>query len=540
MNKIINSFKKIKIFKLTFIEFILYFSLFTFILYSYPLFKKFYLSYGSIWVLLPITIFEFLLIFLFYSIFLFKRFFKYIVVLFLILNSLVYYYMLNYGIAFDVNMLINVMETNYKEASEFFSIKPIIFVLFFGILPSVFFLKKINVNFNNYLIKKGNSILITIFLILILIVPCYAFKKSKKFLKDNQRITSYIIPINYNMSVVEFIVFKIDSYWKSKNLIKISDDAILTKTTKNGKKNLLVFMVGESARAKNFSLNGYERPTNEFLDKYKDEIVSFKNFEACATFTAKSLTCTFSHLPRKDFNYGDSFKYESLLDIFNKVGFDIYWKSNNGKCKNICNRVKNSLVKSFGNNIYDDLLLKVFNNDIKRLNKDNNLIFLHGRGSHGPLYYNRYPKEFEKFKPACNKELEDCSVEEIVNAYDNTIYYTSYLIDEIIKKLQEYEKEYNVAFIFMSDHGQSLGEDGIFMHSAPFDTAPVDQKNSAFFMWFSKDFLEEFNIDLNCLKNHKNDVFSQDNIFHSMLGLFNISSKFYQKDLDLFKICRSQ
>ena len=186
--------------------------------------------------------------------------------------------------------------------------------------------------------------------------------------------------------------------------------------------------------------------------------ISFSNFESCATFTAAALTCTFSHLSRKDFDYSKSFYYESLVDIFDKLNFDIYWKSNNGKCKNVCKRVKNSLVKSFGNNIYDNLLLKVFKSDIKSLKERNNLIFLHGRGSHGPLYYNRYPQDFEKFKPSCKNEIQNCKKEEIINSYDNTIYYTSYLIKEILDNLQKYKDEYKNGVLIIKVPKQHVEE----------------------------------------------------------------------------------
>ena len=537
LNKLGNFIRNFRI-DTNFTKFIVSFSLINLLFYSYPLIKYYYNHYHSLLLLFPVLIFVFLITFLFYSLIIFKKSYKIILSIILMINSVIFYHMLVYGIVFDVNILINVTETNLNEASEFFSISAILFFVVFGCLPAYFLYKKVEINFNNYYKQKISFILISIFTILLLILPCYLNKKSKKFIKDNQRITSQIIPIDYFGAVIEYSIFKIDTYFTTKKLTKISDDATLNHISKNGKKNLLVFMIGESARAKNFSLNGYERNTNKFLQDYQNDIISFQNFESCATFTAGALTCTFSHLPRTKFDYAKSFKYESLIDIFNKLNFDIYWKSNNGKCKNVCNRVKHSLVKSFGTEIYDDLLLKVFKSDIKKLNGENNLIFLHGRGSHGPLYYNRYPEEFEIYKPACNDEIQNCSVEKIVNAYDNTIYYTSYIIKEALKELEKYKNEYNIAFVFMSDHGQSLGENGIFMHSAPYDTAPIDQKNPAFFMWFSQDFADEFNLDLDCLKQHKDDYFSQDNIFHSMLGLFDISSKFYQKDLDIFNLCK--
>lgn len=542
MNKILFTYiKNIKntMINLTFVKFIFLFSLFNIVVYGYPIITKANTFYHNFFITIILYLVSYILLISAFAILIFKKSYKIILSFIIIANSVIFHFMITYGIAFDANMLINTTETNYNEAIEFINLKFILFVIFLGILPAIFVYKKINIEFPHYWKNKIILSITPLLLIFLMTLPCHLSERTLNFVRDNQRITSYIIPINYIEASIEFCFLKIKSYINSLNLISISDDASIDEINynKNDKKNLIVFVMGESARAKNFSLNGYKRNTNEFLNNYKDDIISFKNFESCGTFTALSLTCTFSHLPRKEFDYAKSFKYESLIDIFDKVGFDVAWRSNNGKCKGICDRVKNSLVKSFGNNIYDDLLLKAFDMDLNRLTEKNNLIVLHGRGSHGPLYYKRYPKEFEVYKPACNNELDECSVKEIINAYDNSIYYTSYILKEIIDRLIALSNEYNTMLIFMSDHGQSLGENGIFMHSAPFDTAPIDQKNPAFFIWLNDDFANTFNIDKQCLISKINSNLSQDNIFHSMLGIFKIHSKYYNKNLDIFSDC---
>lgn len=542
MNKTLFTYiKNIKntMINLTFVKFIFLFSLFNIVVYGYPIITKANTFYHNFFITIILYSISYALLISAFSILIFKKSYKLMLSFIILANSVVFHFMITYGIAFDANMLINTTETNYNEAIEFINLKFILFIIFLGILPAIFVYKRINIKFPHYWKNKIILSIAPLLLIFLMTLPCHLSERTLNFVRDNQRITSYIIPINYIEASIEFCFLKIKSYINSLNLISISDDASIDEINynKNDKKNLIVFVMGESARAKNFSLNGYERNTNKFLDDYKEDIISFKNFESCGTFTALSLTCTFSHLPRKEFDYAKSFKYESLIDIFDKVGFDVSWRSNNGKCKGICDRVKHSLVKSFGDNIYDDLLLKAFDMDLNRLTEKNNLIVLHGRGSHGPLYYKRYPKEFEIYKPACNNELDECSVKEIINAYDNSIYYTSYILKEIIDRLIALSNEYNTMLIFMSDHGQSLGENGIFMHSAPFDTAPKDQKNPAFFIWLNDDFANTFNIDKQCLKNKINSNLSQDNIFHSMLGIFKIHSKYYNKNLDIFSDC---
>lgn len=541
-----NILSKIKLFKLelNINQFTLFISLLNTILFTYPLFLKL-LNYGFnkvIYCLVGLLIFilSFAVINILYSIILWKKSCKYVVFIIFLINSIALYYMVMFNIAIDFNMIVNLFETNTREAKEFITTKFVLFILSFNIIFVYILYKKITIIDNIHYIKnKMMSSLISILIVLLIIAPCYLFEKSFLFLRHNQTSINFLIPVNYIGGVFEYTEKFLLKTFRKKTLIPITEN--LEFINNKSKKNLIFFVIGESSRSKNFSLNGYERQTNEFLEKQKN-LVSFKNFYSCATSTEPTLICTFSHFSSKNFDYNEALRYETLLHILNKVGIKTIWRSNNGKCKQTACKdgtISNSIVKSFGTELYDDLLIKSAKFNVENLkNKDKNtILFLHMWGSHGPIYGNKFPDNFKKFKPSCQKSIEECDLNEIINAYDNSIYYSSYIVNEMIEYLKTKEKEYNVALIFMSDHGESLGENGIFLHSAPVNTAPLDQKNPAFFMWFSDGFLNDFNLNLSCLKNRKDDNFLQDNIFHSILGLFNIKSKYYDENLDMFKNC---
>jgi lipid A ethanolaminephosphotransferase len=392
-------------------------------------------------------------------------------------------------------------------------------------------------------IDRGNSAtsiklgLASLALAALLLIPGLFLNGSYRFLKRENRYTlNYLIPANYICGTIRFFANRIEKSIFRRKVISISDDAkILHGTVANGKKNIVVVIVGESARSQNFSLNGYGRKTNEPLEKFK--IISYRNTYSCGTYTTRSLTCMFSHKGMLEFNSLDSREYESLLDIFNRLGFDVTWLSNNGNCKRICDRVRYMSTRNLDENNFDRSLTLAFERVLGHLEKQNSVVVLNQRGSHEP-YSERYPAEMEKFKPVCKKVINQCSYEEIVNSYDNSIYYTSQNISDLLDLLIEREDEYNSMIIYLSDHGDGLGEDGVWAHSMPYDEANDYVKKVPMLLWFSDGFLEEFHIDYKCLENMINDRLSHDNLFHSLLGLFSIESRYYIGDLDIFKNCR--
>ena len=236
---------------------------------------------------------------------------------------------------------------------------------------------------------------------------------------------------------------------------------------------------------------------------------------------------------------------ENLLDIVKKAGWDVVWYENDDGCKKICNRSENyksyELGKDskycFNDYCYDDVLLE-FMDDRLKIIKKNTLIVLHTIGSHGPSYYKRYPQEFVKFKPTCDTtDIQKCSSQELINTYDNTILYTDYIINSAIERLKKYKK-FHTSLMYASDHGESLGEEGMYLHGLPYKVAPEEQKRVPFILWLSKSTMKDMNIDFTCLRNKTWDKASHDNWFHTALGLTQTKTSLYDQDLDLVTGCR--
>jgi lipid A ethanolaminephosphotransferase len=238
----------------------------------------------------------------------------------------------------------------------------------------------------------------------------------------------------------------------------------------------------------------------------------------------------------KNLSLKESLGYENYLNVFKKLNFNIYWLSNNGACKGVCSAANFNILDNPSD---DDIhLLDGLDEKINSFKKQNNLIYLHIRGSHGPEYNKRYPKKFKIYTPICkNKEIRKCSNEEIINSYDNSLQYNMYVISKIIELLKKKEEQFNVGLIFISDHGESLGEKGFYLHGAPYFLTKQEQGHVGSFMWFSDSFLKEFNINKQCLRKKTNLEFSHYNMFHTMLGLFKIENKFYDNKKDIFNEC---
>ena len=227
------------------------------------------------------------------------------------------------------------------------------------------------------------------------------------------------------------------------------------------------------------------------------------------------------------------------------------WFDNDGGCKGVCDRVEHEdLVVNdpelkgvcTDDSCYDEALLRKLKPrvDAAAKSKKSTVIFLHVIGSHGPTYFKRLPDNLKQFKPSCERaDIENCSVEEIVNAYDNTLVYTDYILKGVVDILRPYSKNFGTAMFYISDHGESLGEDGLFLHGAPYAIAPIFQRRVPMMTWFSNAFAEDHKMNLGCLNQEaQKEQFSQDNFFHSLLGILDVNTSFYDEDLDLFNRCR--
>jgi len=303
-------------------------------------------------------------------------------------------------------------------------------------------------------------------------------------------------------------------------------------------RKLFIFVIGETARRDRFSLNGHNQQTNPLLEK--ENVISFQSVTSCGTSTAVSVPCIFSNLGRSSFSVEDSTSRENLIDVLvHTKNMNVLWRDNNSTSKGVADRVKFEDYKSKALNTKCDEvecrdvgMLVGLDEHINSAKEKNIVIVLHQMGNHGPAYYKRYPKEFEKFKPVClTSELSKCSNEEIGNTYDNAILYTDYFLSEVITLLKKYSQKFSTAMFYVSDHGESLGENGVYLHGLPYMMAPKAQIEVPLLMWFGGDF--ESQIEYKKLKERINNPYSHDNLFHTVLGLFKVSSEVYDPNKNI-------
>jgi len=309
---------------------------------------------------------------------------------------------------------------------------------------------------------------------------------------------------------------------------------------------LLVFLVvGETARAKNFQLGGYDRATNPHLKEIPG-LVYFDQATSCGTSTAVSVPCMFSAFGREHFNVGKSDAYLNLLDTLAGAGVDVEWRDNNAGCKGVCSRTPSvqygpSTQSAYCVNSYcfDEVMLEDLAQRVDAVRRDTVIVF-HQIGSHGPAYSERYPPAFEIFKPVCrSSELQRCTVEEVRNAYDNSIAYTDYVLSRQIEILSQASDRFDTLLLYASDHGESLGELGVYLHGMPYAFAPEDQKRVPLLVWTSPGFRKRMGVDDRCLHNRSHQVVSHDNLYHTLLSVAGLSNQVYDPKLDLLQACRS-
>jgi lipid A ethanolaminephosphotransferase len=299
---------------------------------------------------------------------------------------------------------------------------------------------------------------------------------------------------------------------------------------------LVILVVGEAARADRFSLNGYERQTSPLLEQ--ESVISFKNMISCGSDTALSVPCMFSYLNRENYSHAKGKNMSNVLDIISRAGVEVLWRDNNSDSKGAADRITFEDYRSNNFNplcnpeCRDEGMLSGLQSYIDERPDSNILIVLHTMGSHGPAYYRRYPQAFEVFTPTCQtNQLNECSDEQINNAYDNTIVYADYFLSKVIELLKNNAEDLDTAMFYISDHGESLGENGVYLHGMPYFMAPIEQVHVPAIMWLDKSFAKEVNTE--ALEIVANEPLSHDNLFHTLLGLMLVETEVYDQRLDI-------
>ncbi|BFU78513.1 phosphoethanolamine--lipid A transferase [Arcobacter sp. 15-2] len=465
---------------------------------------------------------------------------KAILIIVLMISSLTNYFMNTYHIIVDDDMIRNVLQTNINESMDLFSIKQLLYLLFLGVIPS-YFVYKVKINYRIWhkeLLSKLVYILMS--LLLIGMTTVIFSKHYTSFFREHKPLRYNTNPTYWIYSIGNYINKTVNS--GSLELKKIGKEAIVIEHTKNEKENhteLVILVVGEAARADHFSLNGYDKKTNPLLEK--EDIINFSNMFSCGTSTAYSVPCMFSIYDRKDYNYKKGISTYNILDVLQSTkDIQILWRDNNSDSKGVALRVPYEDYKTSDKNTIcednsecrDEGMLVGLDDYISKNKGKDILIVLHQMGNHGPAYYKRYPKSFEKFTPVCKtNQLEKCTKEEISNGYDNALLYTDYFLSKTINLLKKYDNTHETAMIYMSDHGESLGENGVYLHGLPYFMAPDSQKHIGSFIWFGDEMKKD--MPLEKIKQKKDDEFSHDNLFHTLLSLFEVETEIYDKSKDI-------
>ena len=475
------------------------------------------------------------LVVLLFAMFSSKYLFKPILISLTIASSMVFYGSIQYGVVFDYGMIENSVETNNAEAFSYLNAELVSYFFIFGLVPS-WLIAKTPVTYQSLVTELVSRLLLVLAAIatITIIVACY-YQDYAAVGRNNSHLKKFIIPSQFLSSGYKYIKY---NYFEQQLSFVTLDNA--PKDLKPNDQEVIVLVVGETARANNFSANGYAKQTNSHTQQYQP--VSFKNIYSCGTATAVSVPCMFSSFNRENFDRRRADHQQNLLDIAALAGVDVLWIDNNG-CKDVCNRITTIKIDPEQNNplcdgeyCQDEILLTPLSNKLARLSSNKTLIVLHMMGSHGPTYFKRYPERHQKFTPECSRsDIQNCTSAELTNTYDNTISYTDFVLSQVIEQLTTLPKEINTSMIYVSDHGESLGESGAYLHGFPYAFAPKEQRHIPMLVWMSP---QRQNQRQACLKQlADNETYSHDNLYHSMLGLLAIDSSTYQQDLDIFSQC---
>ena len=474
----------------------------------------------------------------------FRSLFKPVLSLIFCVTALAAHFMSQYGTVIDSTMVQSVVETNPREATALLNWRMGMYFLLLGVAPSIIVwrTKLIFPALRRDLLSRAAIVMLSLVSALGLMLAFY--KHYAPTFREHRELQFMLTPVNYLWATNSYLKRKMS---RARIVAPLGTDAVKGIFWQGKeRKTVTVIVLGETARGMNFSLNGYERNTNPELSKQAG-LINFTNVQACGTATAVSVPCLFSSLGRSNYSENKAKSQQGLLDVLSHAGFDVLWRNNNSGCKGVCDRVEyEDMAKPVAGNphcnseeCYDERMLDGLPERIRSSKKDL-VIVLHQQGSHGPTYWKRYPEKFKQFGPECaTSDLQKCSSEEIVATYDNTILYTDYFISQTISMLSRLEQDdkIDVSLMYFSDHGESLGENGMYLHGSPYMISPIEQRHVPFMTWMSDSFRSRFQIDGTCLAARADQPFSHDNVFHSVLGMLNVKTSVHNPSLDIFQAC---
>lgn len=468
---------------------------------------------------------------------------KPIAIAFVFIGGFASYAVNTLGVLITSDQVQNLMQTDIAEARDTWSWHLVLWTLGMTVLPiiAILMLKLKSEPIVRLVVKKVVASIVSLVLVGGLLFVFYV--DFAAIFRENRDLKGMISPQN--------MIASFASYYKKKApkeklaLVTYGEDAVMQKANGSALPKLMVLVVGETARAENFSLNGYTKNTNPKLSK--QDLLNFSQVSSCGTATAISVPCMFSGMPREDYDEQLASHREGLLDIAKRAGYQVTWIDNNSGCKGACDRVEQFKIPEplqqkwcQDAECFDDILIESLKAYLTTIPKDDTrprLIVLHQMGSHGPAYYKRVPEAFKVFKPTCDTNaIQGCTRDALLNSYDNTLLYTDYVLDSLIETLKN-TTQYETGLWYLSDHGESTGESGMYLHGAPYAIAPTQQTHVPMLMWFSDLWKKQATEQIKCLAKQNKNQLSQDNLFPTMLSLLNVRTRVIDPKNDMLATC---
>ena len=476
---------------------------------------------------------------------------KWVASILIIISAMGNYFVSELGVDINQGQILNMMQTDLHEILDLVCWQAAEFTLVTIIFP-LLVIWRISLKKDSFKKVLLHKLLASIGALLVIAALAFVYYgQYAPIFREHRNLKEKLNPNNTISGLIGYA--KRHAKTIDKPLVVYGTDATMVQKT-NESPRIMVLVVGETARGESFSLNGYAKDTNaelEALLKNKEAILNFSNASSCGTETAVSLPCMFSGMTRKNYDDTLASHREGLLDVAKYAGYQVTWIENNSGCKKTCDRVnsfvlppeiKKTLCKD--DECLDDVLLLSLKTYLTGLSKQpnpkNQLIVLHQMGSHGPAYYKRYPDQFKKFTPTCDTNaIQNCSHDALVNSYDNTIAYTDHILTSVIGQLKQ-QTGYQTAMWYLSDHGESTGEHGLYLHGAPYMMAPSQQTHIPMVLWFSPQWQQQSPQLVPCLNKQLTFPRGQDNLFHSLLPILGIHSKVINPELDMQTLCSPQ
>ncbi|MDQ0318176.1 lipid A ethanolaminephosphotransferase [Pararhizobium capsulatum DSM 1112] len=467
---------------------------------------------------------------------------KPVFMLLILTASLAAWFTDNYGVIVDTEMIRNVLETTGPESGRVLTPGLFLHIVLTAVFPCIL-LAWTEILHRSFWSKVAWNLAIILPCLLAFAISAMSqarvFASTVRTHKDLARVINPFVPL------ASAVHYTIDRGGERHLLVEPlgSDAKRVSVGIPSQKPRVTIIVAGEAARSADFSLGGYSRETNPELKAQK--VLYFPDTTSCGTATAVSLPCMFSVYTRKKYTHLKGLSTETLPDVLSHAGINIAWWDNNTGSKGVADRIAFVNLPAIKDPRFckdgecqDGIFLDRVDAWLDTIKGDSVLV-LHQLGSHGPAYSLRYPDEFRRFQPDCRSvEFTACTQQEIINAYDNTILYTDHILAGIIDRLKCHGDKIAASMLYMSDHGESLGENSVYLHGMPYFIAPKEQTHIPFVLWFDNDFAATTGVERSCVEKTLDQPRSHDNLFQSVLGMMNVETSIYDASLDVLASCR--